>query len=180
MLHEFAFTGRSNVGKSSLINMLTGRKELALVSVKPGKTKTVNHFLINENWYLTDLPGYGYAKISKTEKQRFHKLIEDYICKRQNLMNLFVLLDSRLEPQKIDLSFTMWLGENKIPFALVFTKIDKISSSDLNKNMAGYKKELLKAWNMLPPVFLTSSSTGAGKTEVLNYMQQVMDEIPLA
>lgn len=179
VLHEFAFTGRSNVGKSSLINMLTGRKGLAMVSGRPGKTKTVNHFLINENWYLTDLPGYGFAKVSKSEKTRFDKLLEEYISKRENLTCLFILLDARLEPQKIDLTFTMWLGENGVPFALIFTKVDKLSSSELNKNMAKYKKELLKTWNVLPPMFLTSSVTTAGRDDVLNYLQQIMDDVPI-
>lgn len=179
-LHEYAFTGRSNVGKSSLINMLTGRKELALISVKPGKTKTVNHFLINENWYLVDLPGYGFAKVSKKEKLRFDELLEDFIQKRPNLLCLFILVDSRHEPQKIDLSFIEWLGENRIPFALIFTKIDKLSSSELNKNLTHYKKELLKTWSSLPQIFITSAHTGAGKTEVLNYIEQINNEIPLS
>lgn len=159
--------------------MLTGRKGLAMVSGRPGKTKTVNHFLINENWYLTDLPGYGFAKVSKSEKTRFDKLLEEYISKRENLTCLFILLDARLEPQKIDLAFTMWLGENGVPFALIFTKVDKLSSSELNKNMAKYKKELLKTWNVLPPMFLTSSVTTAGRDDVLNYLQQIMDDVPI-
>lgn len=159
--------------------MLTGRKGLAMVSGRPGKTKTVNHFLINENWYLTDLPGYGFAKVSKSEKTRFDKLLEEYISKRENLTCLFILLDARLEPQKIDLTFTMWLGENGVPFALIFTKVDKLSSSELNKNMAKYKKELLKTWNVLPPMFLTSSVTTAGRDDVLNYLQQIMDDVPI-
>lgn len=179
-MHEYAFTGRSNVGKSSLINMLTNRKELALISGKPGKTKTVNHFLINENWYLVDLPGYGFAKVSKQEKERFDNLLEDYVQNRTNLISLFILIDSRHAPQKIDLEFLEWLGSNGIPFAIMFTKIDKLSSSELNKNLTHYKKELLKAWNDLPPIFITSAHTGAGKTEVLNYIEQMNQEIPVS
>lgn len=178
--HEYAFIGRSNVGKSSLINMLTDRKDLAMTSGKPGKTKTINHFLIDDFWYLVDLPGYGFAKVSKTEKAKWDKIIEHYILKRENLLCVFLLLDSRLEPQKIDMLFMEWMGEKHIPFVLVFTKIDKLSSSEFNKNLINYKKHLLKTWETLPPVFITSSATGSGKKELLNYIDQLNKEIPVS
>jgi len=169
-LPEYAFIGRSNVGKSSLINMLTGRKSLAKVSGKPGKTRLINHFLINENWHLVDLPGYGYAKVSKKEKKVFQKFITDYFKKRKQLVNAFVLVDSRHEPQKIDLEFMVWLGENGIPFSLIFTKIDKLKPQALEKNIAHYKHFLMEYWEELMPMFLTSSSNNTGKDEVLNYI----------
>ncbi len=172
-LPEYAFIGRSNVGKSSLINMLTDQKKLAKTSGKPGKTQLINHFLINEEWYIVDLPGYGYAKVSKSAREKFEKFISDYLTKREQLLNVFVLLDSRLEPQQIDLEFMNWCGEKEIPFAMVFTKIDKLSSSALQKNMAKYKKEMLKYWEELPPVFTTSSESGFGKEKLLNYIEQV-------
>ncbi len=170
---EYAFIGRSNVGKSSLINMLTEKKNLAKTSGKPGKTQLINHFLINEEWYLVDLPGYGYAKASKTSRAQWEKFISDYLTKRKQLINVFVLLDSRLEPQKIDLEFMNWCGEKEIPFSMVFTKIDKLSSSALQKNLAKYKKEMLKYWAELPPVFTTSSTSGFGREKLLNYIELI-------
>lgn len=171
---EFAFIGRSNVGKSSLINMLTGKKGLAKTSGTPGKTQLINHFLINEHWYLVDLPGYGYAKVSRSKRSSFERFIADYLTKRETLYNIFVLLDARLEPQKIDLEFMNWCGEKGLPFAMVFTKIDKLSSTALQKNLAKYKKEMLKFWEELPPVFTTSSESGFGKESVLNYIEQIL------
>lgn len=170
---EFAFIGRSNVGKSSLINMLTGNKKLAKTSSTPGKTQLINHFEINKDWYLVDLPGYGYAKVSKKERANFEKFISDYLLNREPLMNVFVLIDSRLEPQKIDVEFMNWCGEKQIPFCIVFTKIDKISSSILGKNLAKYKKEMLKFWDEIPPVFTTSSESAFGKEKILNYIDQI-------
>lgn len=172
--HEFAFIGRSNVGKSSLINMLTSKKNLAKTSGTPGKTQLINHFLIDNNWYLVDLPGYGYAKASKTARYKWEKFIADYLTKRTTLMNTFVLLDARLEPQKIDLEFMNWCGEKGIPFSMVFTKIDKLSSTALQKNLAKYKKEMLKYWDELPPVFTSSSESGFGKEPILNYIELIM------
>lgn len=174
---EYAFIGRSNVGKSSLINMLTGHKKLAKTSGKPGKTQLINHFMINDNWYLVDLPGYGFAKASKVARIKWEQFIADYLCNRKNLTNVFVLLDSRLEPQKIDLEFMNWCGEKEIPFAMVFTKIDKLSSSALQKNLAKYKKEMLKYWDELPPVFTTSSESGFGKEKLLNYIEFINKEL---
>ena len=171
---EFAFIGRSNVGKSSLINMLTNHKKLAKTSGTPGKTQLINHFLINEQWYLVDLPGYGYAKVSKTARHSFEKFISEYLLQREPLINTFVLLDSRLEPQKIDIEFMNWCGEKGIPFSMVFTKIDKISSAALQKNLAIYKKEMLKSWEELPPVFITSSESNFGREKLLNYIDSMM------
>ena len=171
---EFAFIGRSNVGKSSLINMLTSKKGLAKTSGTPGKTKLINHFLINEHWYLVDLPGYGYAKVSRTQRSTFERFIADYLTKRETLYNIFVLLDARLEPQKIDLEFMNWCGQKGLPFSMVFTKIDKLSSTALQKNLAKYKKEMLKVWAEIPPVFTTSSDSGFGKEPLLNYIEQIL------
>ncbi len=171
---EFAFIGRSNVGKSSLINMLTSKKGLAKTSGTPGKTQLINHFLINEQWYIVDLPGYGYAKVSRTQRSSFERFISDYLTKRETLMNIFVLLDARLEPQKIDLEFMNWCGEKGLPFSMVFTKIDKLSSTALQKNLAKYKKEMLKYWEELPPVFTSSSDSGFGKEPILNYIEQIL------
>lgn len=171
---EFAFIGRSNVGKSSLINMLTGHKKLAKTSSTPGKTQLINHFEINEKWYLVDLPGFGYAKVSKVARLKFEKFISEYLLERKSLINTFVLIDSRLEPQKIDIEFMNWCGEKGIPFAMVFTKIDKLSSSALQKNMTVYKKEMLKSWEELPPVFTTSSESAFGKEKLLNYIEQLL------
>ena len=155
---EFAFIGRSNVGKSSLINMLVGNKGLAKTSGRPGKTQLINHFVINNEWYLVDLPGYGYAKASKVARAKWEIFIAEYLTKRTPLLNVFVLLDSRLDPQQIDLEFMNWCGEKQIPFSMVFTKIDKLSSTALQKNLAKYKKEMLKYWEALPPVFTTSAT----------------------
>lgn len=176
-LPEYAFIGRSNVGKSSLINMLTGRKSLAKVSGKPGKTRLINHFLINDNWHLVDLPGYGYAKVSKKEKKVFQKFITDYFKKRKQLVNAFVLVDSRHEPQKIDLEFMIWLGENGIPFSIIFTKIDKLKPKALEKNIAHYKTVLMESWAELMPMFVTSSSNQTGKDEVLNYIDSINNSL---
>jgi len=172
-LPEYAFIGRSNVGKSSLINMLTDHKKLAKISGRPGKTQLINHFLINENWYLVDLPGYGYAKTSKENRFKWTKFIEKYLRERENLLNTFVLIDSRLEPQKIDLEFMNWCGHNQIAFSIVFTKTDKLSSSALQKNIAHYKKEMLKTWEELPPVFLSSSESKFGREKLLNYIEEI-------
>jgi GTP-binding protein len=174
---EFAFIGRSNVGKSSLINMLTGNKNLAKTSGRPGKTQLINHFLINDDWFLVDLPGYGYAKASKVQREKWERFIADYLTKREQLLNVFVLLDSRLEPQKIDIEFMNWCGEKEIPFAMVFTKIDKLSSSALQKNLVQYKKEMLKYWEALPPVFTTSSESAFGKEKLLNYIGQIIENV---
>lgn len=171
---EFAFIGRSNVGKSSLINMLTSKKGLAKTSGTPGKTQLINHFLINEHWYLVDLPGYGYAKVSRTQRSTFERFIADFLTKRETLFNIFVLLDARLEPQKIDLEFMNWCGQKGLPFSMVFTKIDKLSSTALQKNLAKYKKEMLKVWAELPPVFTTSAESAFGKEPLLNYIEQIL------
>ncbi len=170
---EYAFIGRSNVGKSSLINMLTGRSSLAMTSSTPGKTMLINHFLINDSWYIVDLPGYGYAQRNKSAREELKKIIEDYILNRQQLTNLFVLIDSRHEPQKIDLEFINWLGENGVPFSLVFTKTDKLSKAQEKKNIAGYCSQLLETWEELPPVFITSSEQGRGRDELLDYIEQL-------
>lgn len=172
-LPEYAFIGRSNVGKSSLINMLTGRKNLAKVSGKPGKTRLINHFLINEKWHLVDLPGYGYAKVSKKEKKVFQKFITDYFKKRKQLVNAFVLIDSRHEPQPIDLEFMQWLGVNAIPFSLIFTKTDKLKPQALDKNIIHYKSVLMEYWEELMPIFLSSSKDKTGKDEILVYIQNI-------
>ena len=170
---EYAFVGRSNVGKSSLINMLTGQKKLAKTSVKPGKTRLINHFIINDAWYIVDLPGYGYAKVSKTDRQQWLIFIKKYILNRRNLISLFVLIDSRIEPQKIDLEFMEWLAKNSVPFSMVFTKCDKLSKSALSKNIADYKNIMYKDWVELPQIFLTSGEKRTGKTEVLDYIQEL-------
>ena len=174
---EFAFIGRSNVGKSSLINRLTNHGSLAKTSATPGKTQLINHFIINNNWYLVDLPGYGYAKASKVSRRKFSNLITDYIAHREQLTLLFVLLDARLEPQAIDLDFINKLGEGGIPFALVFTKADKLGAGSLSANVAHYKKVLLESWDELPPVFITSSEKGQGREELLKYIENVIDEL---
>lgn len=172
-LPEYAFIGRSNVGKSSLINMLTQRKTLAKTSGRPGKTQLINHFLINKTWYLVDLPGYGYAKVSKSAKQTFVKLITDYIELRPNLTNLFVLIDIRLEPQKIDLEFIEYLGEHGIPFSLVFTKADKIGKSQRQKSIARFRRKMLEKWEEMPVQFLTSAEERIGRDEVLSYISSI-------
>ena len=168
---EYAFIGRSNVGKSSLINMLTGRKSLAKTSGKPGKTQLINHFKINDNWFLVDLPGYGYAKVSKKNRSIFAKFIYKYLEKRENLICTFVLVDSRHEPQKIDMLFMEWLGQNQIPFVIIFTKMDKLSSSQLNKNITKYKTEMLKTWEDIPQTFRSSAESGLGKAEILKFIE---------
>ena len=170
---EDAFIGRSNVGKSSLINMLTGRKKLAMTSATPGKTLLINHFSINNEWYLVDLPGYGYAKRGKKEMEKLRNLIEYYVLERKELTCLFVLIDSRLTPQRIDLEFIQWLGEEGVPFALIFTKADKSKTTELRKNVDGFLNELRKEWEELPPHFVTSSAQGRGRDEVLDYIEQI-------
>lgn len=170
---EYAFIGRSNVGKSSLINMLTNRKGLAMTSQMPGKTVLINHFLINDEWFLVDLPGYGYAQRGAEGRERIRRIIEGYIMGRAQLTSLFVLIDCRHEPQKIDLEFMEWLGENDVPFAIIFTKIDKISKGRLNENVNRYKERLLETWEELPPIFYTSSEKKEGKEELLDYIEQV-------
>jgi GTP-binding protein len=174
---EYAFIGRSNVGKSSLINMLTGVKGLALTSSTPGKTQLINHFLINNAWYLVDLPGYGYAQRGKKGREKITEIIGSYLCGREELTCLFVLLDCRHEPQKIDLEFITFLGENNIPFAIVFTKIDKISQSRLNENVATYKTKLLETWDELPPFFCTSAEHKKGKEAILDYIGEINKQL---
>ena len=170
---EYAFIGRSNVGKSSLINMLTNRKGLAMTSQMPGKTVLINHFLINDEWFLVDLPGYGYAQRGAEGRERIRRIIEGYIMGRAQLTSLFVLIDCRHEPQKIDLEFMEWLGENGVPFAIIFTKIDKISKGRLNENVNRYKERLLETWEELPPIFYTSPEKKEGTEELLDYIEQV-------
>lgn len=171
---EFAFIGRSNVGKSSLINSLVGNGRLAKTSSKPGKTLLINHFLINKSWYIVDLPGYGYAKVSVAMRERLHKMITDYVLKRENLYNLFVLVDSRLRPQDIDLDFISFLGENAVPFSLVFTKADKSSQAEVGRCVSAYKKVLSETWAVLPPMFVTSSQSGRGREDLLRYIDEIM------
>jgi GTP-binding protein len=173
---EFAFIGRSNVGKSSLINMLTGSKKLAKTSVTPGKTQTINHYLINSSWYLVDLPGYGYATVSKSTRAGFGAMIENYILKRENLTCLFILIDSRLPPQAIDLDFIGWAGSKEIPLALLFTKIDKLKLNELQKNLKQYEKTLLSRWEELPTIILTSSEKKSGKEEILALMDELVKD----
>ncbi|MCW3070888.1 MAG: GTP-binding protein [Bacteroidetes bacterium] len=169
-LPEYAFIGRSNVGKSSLINMLVSRKDMAKTSGKPGKTQLINHFIVNENWYLVDLPGYGYAQVSKEKREKWEKFIRDYILNRENLMCLFVLVDSRLSPQQVDLEFMDWLGENNIPFVMVFTKMDKLSKAKTANNIANYKEEMGRSWDELPPCFYTSAEKKEGRKEILDFI----------
>lgn len=170
-LPEYAFIGRSNVGKSSLINMLTGRKSLAKTSGKPGKTRLINHFLINEDWYLVDLPGYGYASASKSDIKKWATFIDDYILNRKNLLCTFVLIDSRLPLQKIDLDFMSWLADNQIAFSMIFTKVDKSSKTKQQSNFASFKKEFLKYWAAFPPYFFSSAENGIGRDEILGYIE---------
>ena len=168
---EYAFIGRSNVGKSSLINMLTRHNGLAKTSSKPGKTQTINHFLINSNWYLVDLPGYGYASISKTMREKWTAMIDHYLALRPNLQLVFVLIDARLDPQKNDLEFINRLGENGIPFAIIFTKTDKVSKLKVSQNVAKFKEKMLETWEELPPFFLSSAEKGDGRDEILGYIE---------
>lgn len=170
---EYAFIGRSNVGKSSLINMLVGQNSLAKVSVRPGKTQLINHFIIDESWYLVDLPGYGYAKISISVKDKFQKLISNYILNRENLYCLFVLIDVRHSPQKIDVEFITWLGENHIPFAIIFTKADKLGKVSVAQNVGAYSQELKKLWEELPPILVSSSLNGTGRDEIISFIENV-------
>lgn len=172
-LPEYAFIGRSNVGKSSLINMLTNHKKLAKTSGRPGKTQLINHFIINKEWFLVDLPGYGYAKASKTSRKKWEKFIEEYFLTRENLLNTFILIDSRLEPQKIDIEFMEWCATEGLPFSMVFTKTDKLSAVELDKKIAKYKREMLKQWEVLPPYFVTSSVSAKGRDEVMNYITEI-------
>ncbi len=170
---EYAFIGRSNVGKSSLINMLTNNKSLAKISSKPGKTRLINHFLINKDWYLVDLPGYGYAKVNHNARDQFQKFISRYMTTRENLTNVFVLIDSRHKPQEIDLDFMIWLGERGIPFSMIFTKLDKLKKGERKKAIKLYEAEMLKVWEEMPPYFITSSVSGEGKEELLNYIGEI-------
>ena len=172
-LIEYAFIGRSNVGKSSLINMLMQKKSLAKTSGRPGKTQLINHFLINKNWFLVDLPGYGYARVSKSSKRIFQKFITQYFSKRQQLALAFVLIDCRHKPQKVDLEFMQWMGENQVPFSIIFTKQDKMKPNALIKNIEDYKLKMLESWEYLPNYFITSSSNGTGRDKVLNYMSEI-------
>jgi GTP-binding protein len=169
---EFGFIGRSNVGKSSLINMLTGWSKLAKTSVQPGKTRTINHFIVNDKWYLVDLPGYGYAKVPLRLRETWTKATENYIIKRENLVCLFVLLDSRLKPQKSDLSFMEFLGNNQLPFARVFTKSDKLTHAELEKSILKYDAEMLERWEFMPATFISSAITDEGRDEILNYIEE--------
>ncbi len=176
-LPEYAFIGRSNVGKSSLINAIMNRKDLAKTSQTPGKTQLINHFLVNENWYLTDLPGYGYAKVSKVQRKDFEKLITNYILERKNLVNLFVLVDIRHEPQKIDLEFMEWCGEQQVPFSVVFTKADKLKPNAAAKNVSAYRDKLLEFWEELPVDFLTSAEHKQGTEQILEYISEMNEMI---
>lgn len=173
-LKDIAFIGRSNVGKSSLVNMITGISSLAKVSGTPGKTKLINHFLINDSWYLVDLPGYGYARVSKSTRGEFSKLITDYVLKCEKMHYLFVLVDSRLEPQKIDLRFIELLGQNGIPFGIIFTKADKLSQAQLNRNVKNYKLTLSEQWEELPPMFISSSEKGTGREEIVAFIEECL------
>lgn len=176
-LPEFGFIGRSNVGKSSLINMLTGFKGLAKTSAEPGKTRLINHFLINEKWFLVDLPGYGYAKVAATQREKWFLSTREYIIKRENLISLFVLLDPRVKPQRSDLDFMEFLGVNEIPFARVFTKSDKMSSAQLKRSIKLYDDEMLNIWESLPETFVTSSATKKGREEVLGYIEESINKL---
>jgi GTP-binding protein len=171
-LPEFAFIGRSNVGKSSLINMLTSRKDMAKTSNKPGKTQTINHFIINQSWYLVDLPGYGYASVSKDLRQGFGKIIDNYVLKSESLHFLFVLIDIRLEPQEIDKSFMEWAGFNEIPMGIIFTKADKLATGKINAHLERYTSELLHRWEELPPIFVTSATHKKGREEILEFIEK--------
>ena len=172
---EYAFIGRSNVGKSSLINMLTNKNKLAKTSQKPGKTQLINHFIINKNWYLVDLPGYGWSKVSKSLRDSWGPMIETYLTKRETLNCVFVLMDIRIPPQKIDLDFILWLGENQIPFAIIFTKADKMTKNKIQSSVAAFKREILKIFEWMPGFFISSSVSSLGQKEILNYIQELND-----
>ena len=172
---EFGFIGRSNVGKSSLINMLTGWSKLAKTSVQPGKTRTINHFVVNESWYLVDLPGYGYAKVPIKLREKWVRAVEEYILRRENLVSLFVLLDSRLKPQKSDLEFMELLGKNQIPFSRVFTKTDKLNKTALEKSIQDFNTEMLNNWESVPTTFISSAVNGTGRDEILNYIEECIN-----
>lgn len=174
---EYAFIGRSNVGKSSLINALVQRKGLAKTSSTPGKTIAINHFVVNNGWYLVDLPGYGYAQRSKKAREEWRVMLANYITRRRNLLCTFVLVDSRIEPQNSDIGFMEWLGENKVPFCIVFTKVDKLSKAELDKNVDSYKKRLLEEWEELPPIFITSSESKLGREEILDFIEKQNQEL---
>lgn len=174
---EYAFIGRSNVGKSSLINMLTNKTKLAKTSGKPGKTQLINHFLINKAWFLVDLPGYGWAQVSKEMKEKWDIMTRNYLGQRENLYNVFVLIDSRIPPQKIDIEFINWLGEFQIPFSIIFTKADKPNSNKLKSNIAAFNNELQKHWDELPPTFVTSSNNKIGQKEILEYIGQINESV---
>lgn len=176
-LPEYAFIGRSNVGKSSLINYLCDRKSLAMTSGKPGKTRVINHFLIDKSWYLVDLPGYGYARVSKSERRKFEQMIRDYLLHRPNLSNVFILIDANISPQKIDLEFIEWLGISSIPFTIIFTKADKSKDSSLNENLEAFLKALSESWEELPKHIVTSSSKRFGREEVLALIAQTNDQV---
>ena len=175
-LPEYAFIGRSNVGKSSLINMLTKKPKLAMTSATPGKTLLINHFLVNKEWYLVDLPGYGYAARGKKQVDKIQKIIEDYVLEREQMTNLFVLIDIRLEPQKIDLEFFEWLGENGVPFSIIFTKADKLSKAQLTRSVSRYEQTLLEQWEELPPMFVSSSERGNGREEIVGYIENILKD----
>ena len=176
-LPEYAFIGRSNVGKSSLINMLTGRKALAKTSAKPGKTQLINHFLINKNWHLVDLPGYGYAKVSKSTKRTFQKFITKYFEDRAQMICAFVLIDSRHEPQPIDMEFMQWLGEHNVPFCIIFTKADKMKPKALERNINNYQDKMLEVWEEMPEFFVSSATSKLGQDEILDYIEAINTEL---
>ncbi|MEO9805840.1 MAG: ribosome biogenesis GTP-binding protein YihA/YsxC [Reichenbachiella sp.] len=174
---EYAFIGRSNVGKSSLINMLTNKNKLAKTSGKPGKTQLINHFLINKSWFLVDLPGYGWAQVSKEMKEKWDRMTKNYLGQRENLHNVFVLIDSRIPPQKIDIEFLNWLGQYQIPFSIIFTKADKPKNSKIQSNIAAFKNELKQFWEEIPPTFVTSSAQKIGQAEILDYIGQINESV---
>lgn len=177
---EYAFIGRSNVGKSSLINMLMQRKSLAKTSGRPGKTQLINHFLINKNWYLVDLPGYGYARVSKSSKKVFQKFITKYFEKREQMILAFVLVDCRLEPQPIDLEFMQWMGESQVPFSIIFTKADKLKPNALKRNIEGYEQKMLEIWEEMPQYFITSASNSEGRDELLGFLGNLNNQIDVS
>lgn len=176
-LPEYAFIGRSNVGKSSLINMLMQRKNLAKTSGRPGKTQLINHFIVNKNWYLVDLPGYGYARVSKSAKKVFQKFITKYFTKREQLVLAFVLIDCRHEPQNVDLEFMQWMGENQVPFSIIFTKADKLKPNAITRNIEAYQQKMLETWEEMPQYFVTSASKSIGRDEVLGYINSINEEL---